>query len=224
MVETLTFIVLALLLTGSAVMIVIKKNVFHATLFLMLFLFTMAGMFVHLQAELVASIQVLAYVGGVTTFILFVLMLTSKVMDLSLERFNRQRIPGLVIIALIFIAFTATGLFTFLQPMAGDSTRFKITEVTIAQIADKSDTNNLIPLLNQEFSEENTFRSHLYSLGYGEEDVKIILTHSQAAPMPDLSVIGKLLVTDYLLSFEIISIILTVSMIGAILLVKREEN
>lgn len=224
MVETLTFIVLALLLICSAIMIVLKKNLFHATLFLMLFLFTMAGMYIHLQAELVASIQVLAYVGGVTTFILFVLMLTKKVMDLSLERFNRQRIPGLVVMALIFIAFTVTALFTFLQPMTRDRSGFKITEITISKISDKTVTNNLMPLLNKEFSEEKSFRSHLLNMGFNEKDIEIILLHSQISPVPDLTVIGKLLVTDYLLSFEIISLILTVSMIGAILLVKREES
>ncbi|HPZ09984.1 MAG TPA: NADH-quinone oxidoreductase subunit J, partial [Candidatus Eremiobacteraeota bacterium] len=39
-----------------------------------------------------------------------------------------------------------------------------------------------------------------------------------------ITIIGKLLLSDYVLSFELISVILTVTMIGAIILVKKEES
>jgi len=166
MVEIITFAVLALILIASAVCVVRSQNTFHGALFLALFLFTMAGMFVHLRSELVAVIQVLAYVGGVTTFIVFVIMLTNKVMDTSVPRFNRFRVLSVIVTALVLLSFTVAICFSFFQPL-----------------------NN--PVTDEIFPIEK---------------------------------VGALLLSDYLLSFELISIILTVTMIGAILLVKKEER
>ena len=166
MVEIITFTVLAFILIASALSVVTSNNTFHGALFLALFLFTMAGMFVHLQAELVAVIQVLAYVGGVTTFIVFVIMLTNKIMDTSVKRFNKYKLIALTLVVFILCAFLAALVTTFIVPM------------------------NAVP-----------------STGI--------------FPMEK---IGELLLSEYLLSFELISVILTVSMIGAIVLVKKEDS
>ncbi len=164
MINFITFSILAVILIGSAVFIVIKKNIFHASLILMLFLFAMAGMYISLKAELAAVLQVLAYVGGVTTFILFVVMLTNRLTDTSADTFNKQRLLALGTIICVFLSF-------------------------------------LIPVC--------------LSLPFNQNPVNF---------NEEIMDIGRLLLSDYILSFELISIILTVSMIGAIILVKKEET
>ena len=164
MINFITFSILAIILIGSAVFIVIKKNIFHASLILMLFLFTMAAMYIALKAELAATLQVLAYVGGVTTFILFVVMLTNRLTDKSIETFNKQRLLALGTIIFVFLSF-------------------------------------LIPVC--------------LSLPFNQNPVNF---------NEEIMDTGRLMLSDYILSFELISIILTVSIIGAIILVKKEET
>lgn len=57
------------------------------------------------------------------------------------------------------------------------------------------------------------------------------LTHTRSAPVENealstnnVSYIGKLLFTDFLLPFEVVSMILLVALIGVVVLVKRESN
>jgi len=117
MIEVITFLVIAVILIASAIFVVFSKHIFHSALVLMLFLFTMAAMYVHLKAELVAVIQVLTYVGGVITFILFVIMLTKKLSDLSVERFNNQKLISIVVSIFVLFCFILMIYFSFSQPL-----------------------------------------------------------------------------------------------------------
>ncbi|HPZ09625.1 MAG TPA: NADH-quinone oxidoreductase subunit J, partial [Candidatus Eremiobacteraeota bacterium] len=141
MIQAITFFLLTIVLIGSAICIVLKKNLFHAALILMLFLFAMAAMYIHLKAELIGVIQVLAYVGGVTTFILFVIMLTAKITDKSEERFNKQRILSIVVMAVVFISFVSLSVHLSSKKMdyfsEGPQTWVKINENTIKDLKNK---------------------------------------------------------------------------------------
>ena len=62
----------------SAVWVVTLRNLFRAALSLGLALLGIAGLFVWLEAEFVAFVQVLIYVGAILTLIVFAIMLTEK--------------------------------------------------------------------------------------------------------------------------------------------------
>ena len=64
--EQLCFYVLSFLLLGSSVMAVTVRNIVHAAIWLILALTSIAGLFVMLNAEFLAAVQVLVYVGGVS--------------------------------------------------------------------------------------------------------------------------------------------------------------
>ena len=79
--EEFIFYVVGAVTVLAAAGVVFSRNVVHAALFLMLALFTVAGVFVLLAAEFLAIVPVLVYGGAVTILILFAMMLT-RVRDL----------------------------------------------------------------------------------------------------------------------------------------------
>jgi NADH-quinone oxidoreductase subunit J len=71
----LVFYALAGVMLGSAVMVVTRRNPVHSALYLVLTFLSMAGIFVLLEAEFVAAVQVLVYAGGIMVLFLFVVLL-----------------------------------------------------------------------------------------------------------------------------------------------------
>lgn len=60
---------------ASAVMVIISRNTVYGALFLVLTFFAMSGIWMLLEAEFLALILVLVYVGAVMTLFLFVVMM-----------------------------------------------------------------------------------------------------------------------------------------------------
>ncbi len=65
-----------LVLTG-AVWVVTLRNLFRAALSLGLVLLAVAGLFLLLEAEFLAFVQILVYVGAILTLVVFAIMLTT---------------------------------------------------------------------------------------------------------------------------------------------------
>ena len=70
------FLIFAIMLLVTAIKAVQDKNIVHSATWLMFFLFSMAGVFLLLGSSLVASIELLVYVGAIVTLLVFTLMLT----------------------------------------------------------------------------------------------------------------------------------------------------
>lgn len=75
--------VLFLLISGvgllAALGTVLSRNLIHAALYLVAFFVVVAGQFVLLDAEFLAAVQVLIYVGAVAILLLFGVMLTRNI-------------------------------------------------------------------------------------------------------------------------------------------------
>lgn len=69
------FIMLAVLAVGSALAMIINKNVVNSALFLVLNMVSLAGLFLILNAQFLAIIQILVYAGAIMVLFLFVIML-----------------------------------------------------------------------------------------------------------------------------------------------------
>lgn len=76
--DTIGFALLAAVLLGSSLGAVLVRDVWHAALLLGVSLLTVAAVYVTLQAEFLAAIQILVYVGGVLVLITFAVMLTRR--------------------------------------------------------------------------------------------------------------------------------------------------
>ncbi len=73
---TVLFWIIAVILVGAALMVVGLRNIVHSAIALVLVFAMAAGIYVLLNAEFIAIVQILIYAGAVTILILFALMLT----------------------------------------------------------------------------------------------------------------------------------------------------
>ena len=74
--ETIAFVLFALVTVGSSLGVVLVRDIWHSALLLGVALLSVAVHYIMLQAEFLAAIQILVYVGGILILITFAVMLT----------------------------------------------------------------------------------------------------------------------------------------------------
>jgi NAD(P)H-quinone oxidoreductase subunit 6 len=77
--KLLSFWALAALMLGSAGIVAFHRNIIYSTLALLGTFMGIAGMYIMLSADFLAAVQILVYVGGTLTLILFAVMLTARI-------------------------------------------------------------------------------------------------------------------------------------------------
>ena len=80
------FFLLAAIVVAGALGGVLLKNPIHCVLSLILFFFGIACLYILLQAEFIAAVQILIYVGAVATLALFAIMLTRQITGMELRK------------------------------------------------------------------------------------------------------------------------------------------
>ncbi|RLC93569.1 MAG: NADH-quinone oxidoreductase subunit L [Chloroflexi bacterium] len=70
------FWILAVLSVVAALAVIMLRDVFRAALFLILCFFTVAGIYVTLNAGFLAAVQVLIYIGAIAILLIFAIMFT----------------------------------------------------------------------------------------------------------------------------------------------------
>jgi len=108
--EVVTFWGLAVLLIGSALAVVLTKNLFHSVLYLALSLTATAGVFLALDAEFLAAVQLLLYAGGVVTIVVFAIVVTERLVGDRITQTSRHILPGLVLAGALLL-----GILRFLR-------------------------------------------------------------------------------------------------------------
>jgi NADH-quinone oxidoreductase subunit J len=161
------FYVLAAILLISASRVITARNPVQAALFLVLCFFTAAGIWLLLQAEFLAIVLVLVYVGAVMVLFLFVVMM----LDINIDKLRE-------------------GFWSYL-PLAGAIGALMAIEMVLI-------------LGNQYFM---AAKSVSHPAGYS-----------------DTAAIGKVMYTQYLLPFELASVVLLVAIVAAIALTLREKR
>jgi len=164
------FYIFAALSVFGALGVLFLKNPIHCALSLVGTFFCLGSIYVLLNAEFVAIIQVLIYAGAIMVLFLFVLMLfSSKDTEMSSNKWTLEKIlAGLLSFGIfVQIAYLFTGNELKLGPK-------------------------------------------------GEYPIEVV------EEIGSIALIGRLLFTDYILSFEIIVILLLVAVIGAVVIAKRK--
>ena len=87
----------------SAVLVVSLDNLFRAALSLGLVLVGVAGFFILLEAEFLAFVQILIYVGAILTLVVFAIMLTAKLYRPVIPQAPRQRLPAALVASVLFV-------------------------------------------------------------------------------------------------------------------------
>lgn len=163
-VQIVSFGLLSLTMLGAALGVVLLNNVVYSAFLLGGTFISVAGLYLLLNADFIATAQVLIYVGAVNVLILFAIMLVNKRQDFVPLPKSWIRKAATAIVC--------TGLFALLSTMVL-STPWSIS--TVAAAGDAS-----------------------------------IVT------------IGKHFFSDYLLPFEVASVLLLVALVGAVILARRE--
>ncbi len=101
--DQIIFLLCAALILVSALMVVTTRNLIHAALWLVAALFGVAILFALLNANFLAVVQVVVYIGAIAILFLFAVMLTRR--D-ALERSPQMRKSGwdAILLALLILA------------------------------------------------------------------------------------------------------------------------
>jgi NADH-quinone oxidoreductase subunit J len=89
MINQLIFLYFAAVIIVSAVLMVTRRNLIHSVMFMLLLFFHIAGVFVLLNAEFLAAVQLIVYAGAILILYLFVVMLLSVDRETQAVRANR---------------------------------------------------------------------------------------------------------------------------------------
>jgi len=168
------FMLISALIIIAALMVVSVKNIIHAALWLFTSFFAVGTLYLLLEAEFVAVIQVLVYVGAVSILVLFAIMLTRHVTGEGQNQLYSRWWLGLILALTLFGAIIVPTVFKqkWNIPAPTVVTEPQNTEPVVAGVAD----------------------------------------------------IGKAFMREYLLPFEVASLVLLVALIGAIVVVFEERT
>lgn len=114
------FIILSAVALIGAVGVVTDRNLFRAALFLVLSFVGVAGFYILLEAEFLAMVQLLVYVGAISILIIFAIMLSQRMMAPEYKARNEQWLGGLLAALALFglLAFILLGVDWPAAPLA----------------------------------------------------------------------------------------------------------
>ena len=125
--EAAAFWGFATVLIASGLNVVLSKNLFHSVLWLALALVATAGIFLTLDAEFLAAVQVLLYAGGVVTVVVFAIVVTERLVGERLSHTSRRLVSGGIVsaalLALLLRAIANAQITLPRPPLTGDLTR-----------------------------------------------------------------------------------------------------
>lgn len=87
MLNQLIFLYCALIIVSTALLAVRFKNPVYSVLSVLVLFFHMAGLYLLLNAEFLAAIQIIVYAGAILVLYLFVLFLVNLRQEVTVERF-----------------------------------------------------------------------------------------------------------------------------------------
>lgn len=104
LIETIIFYAFAIMFVGTAIMVVTQRNTVYSALFLVLTFFSASALWMMLEAEFLAIILVLVYVGAVMTLFLFVIMMLQLEKLPAPQKLLRYIPWGVLIVAIVVAA------------------------------------------------------------------------------------------------------------------------
>lgn len=114
--EPIAFWALAGVLLASALAVVLSKNLFHSVLYLALALTGTAGIFLTLDAEFLAAVQLLLYAGGVVTIVVFAIVVTERLVGDRITQTSRHLVSGVIVAGAVLLAILS---FLARAPLSG---------------------------------------------------------------------------------------------------------
>lgn len=134
------FYLLAATIVVSALLVVMLKNIVHSVLWLAVCFVSMGGLFLTLDADFLAAVQVLVYAGAVCIMVVFGIMHIQRGNMGSTNLFNNQTKAAAGVVALVLVV---CGYLVATTPWA--SPAVAVPEKTVESIAEIMLTKYVIP-------------------------------------------------------------------------------
>jgi NADH-quinone oxidoreductase subunit J len=135
------FITLSVLTVSAALLVVVNKNAVNAALFLLVSLLGLAGLFVLLDAPLLAFVLLLVYAGAVVALFLFIIMLLDTTPGAA-KPFSKLTLAA----SLIGAALLVTGICTLSQRAVLPHVPATVPVPTMKHYAEQLFTTYLLPV------------------------------------------------------------------------------
>ena len=99
--DDLLFLTFAAIMVGSALLVVVMKDIIRCGLAMIVCFAALAGLYVFAGATVVAAAQVLVYIGAISVLVLFAIMLTQTKAGPSSLVFQTQAFPAAIAAAVL---------------------------------------------------------------------------------------------------------------------------
>ena len=192
--QDIVFWFLAVAAIGASLGVVLVRDIFRAALLLVVVFVAVAGFFVMMSAEFLAVVQVLIYVGAIAILIIFAIMLTRDVRQGNLP--NRLQVPAVLFSALLLAALVVVATTTEWNLLSEEVPLEAQERVSLLQ----TQATRILP---EETLTESGFTTEAEQAA------------AQEAGLADL------LIGDFVLPFEAVSVLLLAVVIGALTLVRE---
>jgi NADH:ubiquinone oxidoreductase subunit 6 (subunit J) len=127
-ITVILFWIIAVILVGSALLVVGLRNIVHSALALIVLFAMAAGIYLLLNAEFIAIVQILIYAGAVTILVLFALMLTrTSNLSTGSNLNNRQWWLAAIISTLVGLAIIFAATLSQYSTVRGSGTAYGST-------------------------------------------------------------------------------------------------
>ncbi|MDP9957948.1 NADH-quinone oxidoreductase subunit J [Epilithonimonas hungarica] len=163
--DQVLFFLVAFLAISSAVYFVFARNPLYAILSLIVTMFSIAGMYILLNAQFLGIVQIIVYTGAIMVLFLYILMMLNLNKEDESKKANLPKFIGIISVCILFV-----GMLGAYRGLSGKTT-----------VADNID----------------------HSVG---------LTKN----------LGRLLFNEYVLPFELASILILAGIVGAVLIGKKD--
>lgn len=100
----LVFYLIAGVTIVSAAGVAFSRNIVYSALALLGTFGGVVGIYFYLAADFVAVVQLLVYIGGILVLVIFAVMLTHRIADVTISNRSVSPLPAFAIVALLFIA------------------------------------------------------------------------------------------------------------------------
>jgi len=215
------FGIIAALMVWGAFRVVSTRDIVHAALWLVLVLAGVAAQFILLGAEFVALTQVLVYIGAVVVLFLFGIMLTKAPIGGDAHMTGKGWMVGAFTAVLLFGVLTFSLVDTFGRDRLPADTRVSLRPAAVSQF--EADTG----IATANLSEEQLI-AKVKDLDAPAEDEKAYLATAEQIAQVDgpldsnVGAVSDSIFSGYLIPFEVVSVLLTAALIGAIVLARKE--
>ena len=142
--STIIFYILAALVLTLGTLTVTSRKIFRSAVFLLLTLLCIAGIYILMEMQFIAALQIIIYVGGIVVLIIFSIFLTQQ----SGERLPKQPIKRIVTaaaLALVGFAMLVTLLKSFVFTATSEPSTVPSVENIGRQLLDYKSHGYVLP-------------------------------------------------------------------------------